>query len=434
MTQSVPATVGAPIDRQSLDQACRGLFDRTRRLVGWGSGSVFDHFHAAFPLRLAYLVDNDARRWGQQAHGVEIVPPERLSNEDPAKTLVVIYSSAWPDIQTQLAACGGPPSLPASAAFCDVAARERLAAADALCARPARRRPSTTDAVVVQGPIVPDVTARVVAAISALHPHARIVLSTWDDADAHELDSVRSWVDEVVVSERPATAGVQNRNLQIVSTRAGIARAVAMGAEWILKTRTDAVVLAPDVFAACRRHVRRYDAAKARAFGQRDRIVVPSTFTREQMRYHPADLVMMGHAADLERFWSLPLDPREGALMDDGRLDSLVADVNMQGHPAESYLGVGFCATLGRAVTPRLRDTWHFYADLFAVVDNNWFDLLWYKNLVVPDEHARTGPRRLVTQAFWERLAAADPRLDEEVAALERHDVTLRAWTQGAAR
>jgi len=60
------------------DSSGRGarLFSRTSRVVGWGSGSVFDYFHGLYPIRLDYLVDNDFKRDGVSAgNGVEIVSP-----------------------------------------------------------------------------------------------------------------------------------------------------------------------------------------------------------------------------------------------------------------------------------------------------------------------------------------------------------------------
>ena len=45
-----------------------------------------------------------------------------------------------------------------------------------------------------------------------------------------------------------------------------------------------------------------------------------------------------------------------------------------------------------------------FYRDLFAVVDNDWFDLLWFKNLSIPDAALRAGVRQTVSQSFWQRL------------------------------
>ena len=43
-----------PIDARGLDRACARLHSRTARVIGWGSGSVFDYFHGLYPIRLEY--------------------------------------------------------------------------------------------------------------------------------------------------------------------------------------------------------------------------------------------------------------------------------------------------------------------------------------------------------------------------------------------
>lgn len=159
------------IDARGLDQACACLHSRTARVIGWGSGSVFDYFHGLYPIRLDYLVDNDSTRWGQSRHGISIAPPERLRLEDPSNTVVVIYSSSWTEIQQQLASLGACASLPASAAFADAGTREKLTWADAIAHQPqGGRAPRSHNTIVVQGPVVEGVTTRVLSILTALHP------------------------------------------------------------------------------------------------------------------------------------------------------------------------------------------------------------------------------------------------------------------------
>jgi hypothetical protein len=119
-------------------------------------------------------------------------------------------------------------------------------------------------------------------------------------------------------------------------------------------------------------------------------------------------MVMLGNASDMARYWSAPLDARTGPLLPtaDGRT---LSELTLAGHPSESYLGLQFCRSLGRAATGTLIDSWAFYRDLFAVVDNDWFDLLWLKNLSFPDEALRGHLRELVTHAFWQRLQCTSP-------------------------
>jgi WavE lipopolysaccharide synthesis len=420
----------APLTRQRLDAAHRTLFDRRMRLVGWGSGSVFDFFHERYPVRLDYLIDNDATRWGTTRHGIPIVSPATLAHEAGRDVFVIIYSGAWPDIQRQLGTIADLSSMPASAVFADAAARTSLCAADALAATAARRiGASRADAIVVQGPIVPYTTAYVVRAMSARHPEAAIVLSTWDDTPSDLLEAVCPWTDDVVLSARPAVAGIQNRNLQIVSARAGVVRAMERGATTVLKTRTDLAVLQPDLFAQARWWCDRLGADAARQAGQRDRLIVPTSFTRKYLLYHPSDLVMLGHAEDVLRYWSAPLDPRSGSLLDADWLDRPLAEVNLAGNPTESYLGLAFCASLQRPVLGTVEDSWAFYRDSFAVVDHAWFDLLWMKHLAVPDAGLAAHIRETVTPGFWQSLQRAGATTG---AGLNPFALPLRALTEAA--
>ncbi|MFN7977140.1 MAG: WavE lipopolysaccharide synthesis family protein [Vicinamibacterales bacterium] len=429
-----PAHLLSPPSRWRLDEAQRALFDRRIRLIGWGSGSVFDYFHSLAPVPLDYLVDNDPSRWGDTRHGVPIRPPSALAREAALHTFVLIYSGAWPEIQAQIATLTEAPAVPASAVFTDAATRATLATADRLAATAPRRHvPASRDAIVVQGPVSPYTTAYVVRAMRAAHADASIILSTWDDTAVEDLDAIRPWVDQIVTSVRPATAGIQNRNLQIVSTRAGLEAAAARGARYVLKTRTDLAVLQPAVFDQARWWWDRVGHEAAQRAGLRERIVVPSCYTRAFLLYHPSDLVQLGTLADLTAFWSAPLDPREGSLLAPEWLDRPLARVNLDGNPTESYLGLAFCKTINRPVAGTLADSWACYRDLFAVVDNQWFDLLWCKNLAIPDAVAGTGLRETVSQALWQRLQFSDVA---RVAAMTRHDPfgqPLRALTERAA-
>src|SRR5262245_25652809 len=119
-----------PIDARGLDEANARLYSRTARVIGWGSGSVFDYFHGLYPVRLDYLVDNDRARWGQRRRGVEIVSPERLLSEVPTDTVIVIYSSSWGEIREQIVRIGNFVAIPASIAFVEPSVREKLSWAE----------------------------------------------------------------------------------------------------------------------------------------------------------------------------------------------------------------------------------------------------------------------------------------------------------------
>ena len=59
------------------------------------------------------------------------------------------------------------------------------------------------------------------------------------------------------------------------------------------------------------------------------------------------------------------------------------------------------------------------------MVDNDWFEMLWFKNPSIPDVAVRQGVRQLVTQSFWTRLDAGDPTVARE-ATIDPAVATLR--------
>jgi len=421
-----------PIDAVALHDACGRLYSRDARVIGWGTGSVFDYFHSLYPVRLDYLVDNDRARWGQQRRGIEIASPERLRSESPADTVIVIYSSSWTDICEQIARLGHFIAVPASAAFADPSVREKLSWAEARASQSTKRWPSAMNTFVVQGAVAKGVTAHVLRILTALNPGNLVLLSTWNDTHPDLLAEAAAIADQVVTSPPPSVAGVQNRNRQIVSTRAGIERAIELGARSILKTRTDLAILGESVFEQAERWLQNFDATRARRLGLENRLVVPSSYTRKYLLYHPSDLAMLGAAEDMAKYWSAPLDPRSGELLAVASPASAMAAVNLAGHPTESYLGLQFCRTIGRPVAGTLVDSWAFYRDLFAVVDNDWFDLLWFKNLSIPDAARRSGIRQMVTGAFWQRLFACDPQIERDLLHINPAHVALGALAGAA--
>ena len=421
------------VSSDGVERARQRLRDPRTRVVGWGTGSVFDYFYASRPMRLDALVDNDASRWGQRRHGMTIQSPDCLREEDPARLLVVIYSGAWMEIAAGIAeglrAFGAAPitAVPASALVAGPLERGRLKRADALAAaEPLTRQPRPARSIVVQGPLLTGVTTTVLRALAALHPDDLIVLSTWRDTDPALLNDVRPYVDEVVLSDVPQQRGIQNRNCQLTSTQAGIGRARACGARTILKTRTDLVPLASHLFAEAEAILHAAGDQAARQQGLENRLIVPASFTRKYLLYHPSDLVMLGTARDMALYWDAPPDPREGNLLGPEWMNLSLTELATGGNPAESYLGSSFARRIGWPQSGTVEDSWAFYRDLFVVVDNDQFELLWLKNLAIPDVDVTRGPRQLVHHAFWQRLLARDPGLAAAMRAVDPGTVGLR--------
>lgn len=159
--------------------------------------------------------------------------------------------------------------------------------------------------VVVQGPVVhgdsPTDTPAVLASLRSAFPDAELILSTWAGTDTDGLD-----VDAAVRSDDPGVGERgSNVNRQIVSSRAGIARATR---PYVLKTRTDILFFSGQILERWGRFVGR---APFGAMFQ-ERLLVGSVFTRRPSLlapypFHPGDWVFLGRRDDVQKLFSVPL-------------------------------------------------------------------------------------------------------------------------------
>ena len=423
-----------PIDARGLDQACARLYSRTARVIGWGTGSVFDYFHGLYPIRLDYLVDNDRTRWGQRRRGIEIVSPERLLSEVPGETVIVIYSSSWTEIRDQIARIGDFLAIPASAAFA-----RRLRARKAFVGRDNRRAAGKPIALRHEHDRRPGAGDERCHRACAADPHRA---QSGQPRPALDLERHRPGTPGRSVSrcrrgcdERQAASRRRSESKpadRLDARRRRIARST-LGARTILKTRTDLAILGESVFEQAERWLQNFDAARARE----PRPSQPADRSVELHAQVPAVSPVRSRDARRRRRHGAATGPRHSIRDRESCSPSrhpiaALAAVNLAGHPAESYLGLQFCRTLGRPVAGTLVDSWAFYRDLFAVVDNEWFDLLWFKNLSIPDAACRSGVRQMVTGAFWQRLFACDPLIERDLLEINPSQIALGALAGAA--
>jgi hypothetical protein len=258
-----------------------------------------------------------------------------------------------------------------------------------------------SDSIVVQGPATVD-TETSLASLRRLYPRETIVLSTWQDTDAGLQARLAGYCDAVVVSAPPASRGGSNRNYQIVSTNAGLARARELGARTVIKMRTDTCLMSPQLFALFRLLEAQYDRSAARSAGLAGRIFVPQTYTKKYFPCHVSDIVMLGHLDDLTRYWSVPLDVRTLAPDDFSWGKQSLERIGTEGLLPECYLGWRFAQGLGLAdASDPLSAYWRLLRDHFVVMDDAWFDLYWLKR---PLHLQPRAVDELVTHQFWQTL------------------------------
>jgi WavE lipopolysaccharide synthesis len=244
--------------------------------------------------------------------------------------------------------------------------------------------PPARVAVVMQGPPYPshDFTLETLRLYSGQMPGAKLILSTWKDTDPALLAAARDLGVTVLLNEKPAYAGLFNVNMQIVTAAAGVRQAVADGADWIVKTRTDQRLLAPDILSFLVTLVQTFPVFGSTA--QKFRILGLGHGSLKYAPYHVTDQTLFGSAEDMLAYWTPPLRedrPHEGWPKDSHGIYTSLSAGDICRHAApESYLASRFLERMGRKLDWTIADTWAAYRDHFCFVDPAISDFYWVKS------------------------------------------------------
>lgn len=383
------------------------------RIIGWGAGGSFRLTYGQAPLQLAYLVDRNPALWGQSVYGIPVRTPEALKAEDPATTVVVVYSAYFfgAEIVRQLAALGPfryvAPFAPALA----LPQLQRLAAALARPLPEVRPVP-VRQGIVLQGAIEAD-TFTALEVYRRQMPEVPVIVSTWSTTSAAEQERLAAWCDRLVLSPLPTGGGGQgNRRYQRISTQAGLIAAADMGLERVLKLRGDGVVLAPDCLRQAEALRALYPPPPVPACGVRPgRIIVSSRYTQKYIPYNISDIVLYGDTHDLLRYFTPPDDLRAIDIHSPAYRNNSLRTYSRDRAIPEVYFATHYLESCGQVLTWTTEDFWNSVRDYFIVVDEEWFDLLWpkYGQMPVTRHSHATSPRAVVDHYFWQRLHSGDP-------------------------
>lgn len=233
--------------------------------------------------------------------------------------------------------------------------------------------------VVVQGPIIREneFTLETVDLYRTLFNGAEIILSTWEGENGCELQRIKDLGVEVVVNGKPECSGQSNINLQIVSSMSGIERARDLGVEYVLKTRTDQRIYAPNV-AQFLYNITEVFPVRGGNGLQKKRIVGVSLNTFKYRLYGLSDMVIYGDVDDMAIYWGVDLDLRvfrEEFIGGVGKSLRRFAEWRV----CEVYLATEFLRKIGHVPEWTLSDSWKAFSNHFCIVDKEQLDLFWPK-------------------------------------------------------
>lgn len=181
-------------------------------------------------------------------------------------------------------------------------------------------------------------------------PNCPIVLSTWKTENAEEIEKIKALSVYVLQNDSPETKGLWNVNYQILSTQKGLQYAKDLGAEYVIKTRTDQRFYEtniPEFLFNILKKFPVYDDKKQKA-----RLVTLSMNTFKYRLYDISDMFLFGHIDDVIKFWSCDFEERTEFPLFDNMMEYCKL------RPSEIYYTTEYLAKIGHDCTWTLKDSW----------------------------------------------------------------------------
>jgi hypothetical protein len=259
-------------------------------------------------------------------------------------------------------------------------------------------------AIVVQGPILSErnFTRETLKIYRKNFPQAILILSTWDDEKAKTIEEIKEIGVEIILNKKPAYTGLGNINYQLTSSFVGINKAKELGAEYVLKNRTDQRMYDPNSLAFLYNLTKNFPVAAG--YRQKKRIIGLDFATLKNRMHEIGDMLVYGQIDDMLIYWGIPLETPEysAALkMETGKITAgQRGPLKQSEFPiCEKKLTVHFLESIGRTLTWTFADSQQSLADHFCVVDADDLDLYWHKYA-----RLREHRRRFYDQSdFWEK-------------------------------
>lgn len=135
-------------------------------------------------------------------------------------------------------------------------------------------------------------------------PGVQVVISTWQGTRKSDIAKLEELGCTVVLSTIPESAGPSNRNLQLVSSSAGLKAGSEKGAKYLLKTRIDQRMYSPHALSLMKGLLQKFPISGPTT-SQNSRLVTISNNTFVNRIYGASDFLTFGKSGDVLAYWDL---------------------------------------------------------------------------------------------------------------------------------
>lgn len=275
-------------------------------------------------------------------------------------------------------------------------------------------------AIILQGAVgeKTKLLSTIISRYRNLYPLAHIILSTWESENTNFFQTTPNL--HLVKSVRPKNPGISNVNLQLISTQAGIAYAEKLGCEYVIKSRSDQMLL-NSTFLIKLHEVVENDLNKT----ENPRLVISSFNTFCFRKYSISDMFTFGQIKTMKDFWFAPLDVRESS-------ENLFVGITNNDswsklRIAENYISSLYLEKMGMVLDFTFEQYYKALYDYFVVIDAQDLGQTWTKYTYFnPVYNLNNFPhsRSEVTSAIWGSLPALSQNLLNAAATFD-YDISL---------
>jgi hypothetical protein len=246
-------------------------------------------------------------------------------------------------------------------------------------------------AIVIQGPLIIDsnFTVNTLKLYRCNFPDAILILSSWH-LSIDVINALKKYNVYIIQNTKPENPGISNINMQIVTSRAGVLAARDLGAQFVLKTRTDQRAYHPSMeyYLFCLVNV---FPLTHKYTDQMNRLVAISLGTFKYRLYGVSDMFLYGHIDDMIRYFNIPLDSRIDSPEERKNAGDNTWRTFSTWRICEVYLCTEFLKSIGRDISLTLTDSFQVFRDHFVVIDQAAIKLLWHKYTLNVDRYADLG-------------------------------------------
>ncbi len=240
---------------------------------------------------------------------------------------------------------------------------------------------SAKTAVIMQGPLYTDYDFTYETLLIYMktflsnNANVVIILSTWNTENAGQIAKIKKLGVDVVLSA-PVAGGAANINKQVITTKNGLQRAKELGCKYVLKTRTDQRLYAPNIieflFNVSRQFPLDTDVTELK-----ERLIALSFNSFKNRLYGVSDMFLFGRIEDVMRYWDIPEDAYTPDTNGKSRFDIFKSEC------VETFICRRFLESLNIKTSDNIADTYKAYAKYFCFIDKETVEMYWpkYSNL-----------------------------------------------------